>query len=401
MKALFYIARKYLFSKSTQRSVNLINYITFAVIIIGSAALFIVLSAFSGLRIYSLSYTNSYDPDFQISPSNGKFMKVSKAELEKVKALDEVTYLAAEVREKVYLQFRNNSTIATIVGVSENYTEVSPIDEALFFGNWNLENNLTSIGIGLSNKLELPILNFENPLQLLVPKTGSFNYAGQGIGSQPFNRASTVVSSVFSLDEESDNSLLYTDIALVQNLLELHPEEYTSLIVRANDAANFKSIYPQLRELLSEEVEIKSKEEFNAALYKMLNTEFAATYTVFTLILIIALFNLTGALITIIIDKKEQLRSIAQMGLNISQLKSVFFVQGLFISVLGGGIGLLFGSLVIGSQIQFEWLKIAPSLPYPVSITVANYLIVFVTISLLGSISSLVAAQKVSPKLLS
>ena len=163
----------------------------------------------------------------------------------------------------------------------------------------------------------------------------------------------------------------------------------------------FKSIYPKLRELLSEEVEIKSKEEFNAALYKMLNTEFAATYTVFTLILIIALFNLTGALITIIIDKKEQLRSIAQMGLNISQLKTVFFVQGLFISVLGGGIGLLFGSLIIGSQIQFEWLKIAPSLPYPVSITVVNYLIVFVTISVLGSISSLVAAQKVSPKLLS
>ena len=223
-------------------------------------------------------------------------MKVSETELEKIKALDEVTYLATEVREKVYLQFRNNSTIATIVGVSENYTEVSPIDEALFFGNWNLENNLSSIGIGLSNKLELPILNFENPLQLLVPKAGNFNFGSQGIGSQPFNRAGVVVSSVFSLDEESDNSLLYTDIALVQDLLELHPEEYTSLIVRANDVANFKSIYPQLRELLSEEVEIKSKEEFNAALYKMLNTEFAATYTVFTLILIIALFNLTGRL---------------------------------------------------------------------------------------------------------
>lgn len=401
MKALFYIARKYLFSKSTQRSVNLINYITFAVIIVGSAALFIVLSAFSGLRIYSLSYTNSYDPDFQISPSNGKFLKVSETELEQIKALDEVTFLATEVREKVYLQFRNKSTIATIVGVSENYTKVSPIDEALFFGNWNLENNLSSIGIGLSNKLELPILNFENPLQLLVPKTGDFNFAGQGFGSQPFNRAGVVVSSVFSLDEESDNSLLYTDIALVQDLLELHPEEYTSLIIRTNDAASFRAIYPMLRELLSEEVEIKSKEEFNAALYKMLNTEFAATYTVFTLILIIALFNLTGALITIIIDKKEQLRSIAQMGLNISQLKSVFFVQGLFISVLGGGVGLLFGSLIIGSQIQFEWLKIAPNLPYPVSITTVNYLIVLMTISVLGSISSLVAAQKVSPRLLS
>ncbi|MAJ32449.1 MAG: ABC transporter permease [Flavobacteriaceae bacterium] len=401
MKALFYIAQKYLFSKSTQRSVNLINYITFTVIIIGSAALFIVLSAFSGLRTYSLSYTNNYDPDFQISPSSGKFLKVSDDELQKIRGLDEVTYLAAEVREKVYLQFKNNSTIATIVGVSENYSEVSPIDEALFFGNWNLENNLSSIGIGLSNKLELPILNFENPLQLLVPKKGNLTFASQGIGSQPFNRAHVVVSSVFSLDEESDNSLLYTDMALVQNLLELHPEEYTSLIVRANNPADFKTIYAELRELLSEEIEIKSKEEFNAALYKMLNTEFAATYTVFTLILIIALFNLTGALITIIIDKKEQLRSIAQMGLTISHLKSIFFVQGLFISVLGGGVGLLFGSLIISSQIQFEWLKIAPNLPYPVNITAVNYLIVLVTISVLGSISSLVAAQKVSPRLLS
>ena len=115
---------------------NIINFITFLVIVIGSAALFIVLSAFAGLKTFSLSFSNTFDPDLKALPTTGKVFSISEAEQNKLKNIQGLANYAKELEERAYLTYKEKSTIAYIKGVDENYRSVTGVDSTLYFGNW-------------------------------------------------------------------------------------------------------------------------------------------------------------------------------------------------------------------------------------------------------------------------
>ena len=126
---------------------NIINFITFLVIVIGSAALFIVLSAFSGLKSFSLQFSNAFDPDLKAIPVTGKFFSISDEEEQKLANLDHVAHYSKEIEERVYLTFRDKSHLATLKGVDHNFTQTTGIDSTLYFGDWGLTDYSSVIGI--------------------------------------------------------------------------------------------------------------------------------------------------------------------------------------------------------------------------------------------------------------
>jgi len=133
----------------------------------------------------------------------------------------------------------------------------------------------------------------------------------------------------------------------------------------------------------------------------MLNTENLATYLIFTLVLIIALFNVVGAIIMMILDKQQNSRTLYSLGTTLREIRRIYFVQGVIVTTMGGVIGVVLGSLLIASQLAFGWLKITPSLAYPVEYQLVNVLIVLGTIMVLGLIASKIASRRVNKKLLS
>jgi lipoprotein-releasing system permease protein len=153
--------------------------------------------------------------------------------------------------------------------------------------------------------------------------------------------------------------------------------------------------------VLGSQVTLKDREEQNTTLYRMLNTENLATYLIFTLVLIIALFNVVGAIIMMILDKQQNSRTLYSLGTTVREIRRIYFLQGVIVTGLGGLLGLFLASLLIWSQLLFGWLMITPSLAYPVEYKAVNVLIVLGTILVLGVIASRIASSRVNKKLLS
>ena len=163
---------------------------------------------------------------------------------------------------------------------------------------------------------------------------------------------------------------------------------------------NTVEVIDAITKICNNKVEVKTRAQLNATLYKMLNTENIAVYLIFTLVIIIALFNLIGALIMMVLDKKANLKTLYNLGTEVKDLRKIFLLQGTLLSVFGGAIGLLLGIIIVVLQQQFQLVMITQSLAYPVEFSFQNVAIVFGTIVTLGFISSVIASSRVTKKLL-
>lgn len=396
----FYIARRYVRSKSRQSAVNVINFITFLVIVIGSAALFIVLSGFAGLKTFSLSFSNTFDPDLKAEPAVGKFYSLSQLELEQLRTIDGVRFFSREIEERVYLTHRQKSHVAYIKGVDSLYPSTTGVDSTLYLGSWNVTGQQAVLGIGIANLLGLTINNFRSPLVVLAPKPGKGSISQQSLNDKPYTELSLVLSGVYAIEENLDKKYVFADLPLVQALLEKNAEQVSGLNFRLAPGADAELARTQIREVLGDKVLLKDRKQLNSTLYRMLNTENLATYLIFTLVLIIALFNVVGAIIMMILDKLQNSKTLYSLGTTIRELRRIYFIQGVLVTSVGGLAGVALGSFLVVSQLYFGWLKITPSLAYPVEYQAVNVLIVLSTIVLLGLIAAKIASSRVTQKLI-
>lgn len=395
-----YIAKRYLRSKSSQNAVNIINFITFLVIVIGSAALFIVLSAFAGLKTFSLSFSNTFDPDLKASPAIGKHFSISADEESALNHIEGLASFSKELEERTYLTYKEKSTIAHIKGVDQNYRNVTGVDSTLIFGNWGSDLFNGVIGIGIYNLLGVPINN-RSAMEVLVPKPGEGSFSQQGLNAKPYDDIALVVSGVFAVEETLDKKYVFAHLPVVQELLQKDSTDISGINFKLMENASAEDVRNSIVGILGDKVSVLTRREQNTSLYRMLNTENLATYLIFTLVLIIALFNVVGAIIMMILDKQQNSKTLYSLGTTINELRRIYFIQGLLVTSFGGLIGVLIGSLLIVSQLVFGWLKITPSLAYPVEFNALNVLIVIGTIVVLGFISSKIASSRINEKLIS
>ncbi len=381
---------------------NIINFITFLVIVIGSAALFVVLSAFAGLKTFSLSFTNTFDPDLKALPVTGKYFSISPKEEDALKDIEGLANYSKELEERAYLTFREKSCIAYIKGVDNNYRSVTGVDSTLYFGNWGVMEYNGVAGIGIYNQLGVPIDNYQNPMTVLVPKPGEGSFSPQGLNSpKPYNELPIVLSGVYAIEENLDKKYVFVQLPLVQALLEKDSTQVSGINFKLDNTSASDVVKDKIRNVLGNKVLLLNRQEQNGTLHRMLNTENLATYLIFTLVLIIALFNVVGAIIMMILDKQQNSKTLFSLGATIKELRTIYFTQGLLVTTLGGLIGVLIGSLLIGSQLAFGWLKITPSLAYPVEYNVMNLFVVLATIVVLGFVSSKIASSRINQRLVS
>lgn len=400
MNVPLYIAKRYLRSKSSQNAVNIINAVTFGVIVIGSAALFIVLSGFSGLKNFSVSFSNTFDPDLKAIPATGKVFSLSEEQEIGLNNLPGVVSYSKELEERVYLTHDQKSMIAYIKGVDSNYTQTTAMDSAVFLGQFDLSLQQTVAGIGIASLLNLSLNDFRSPLAVLAPKPGNKGGMPQGFSEQPYNQLNVVMSGIYQVEEALDKKYVFTELPVVQALLDRDSTQISGINFKLNPTIKEISVRREIESLLGDTVLLKNRRELNQTLYRMLNTENLATYLIFTLVLIIALFNVVGAIIMMILDKKDHLKTLYALGLNHLELRRIYFLQGVLLTSFGGLIGVLLGVILIGSQLLFGWLLITPSLAYPVALTWENFGVVLFTIVILGVLASKIASSRIRPSIL-
>lgn len=394
----FYIAKRYAFSLSKTTAINVITFIASFGIIVGAMALFVVLSVFSGLRDFSLSFTNATDPDLRIETLKGKSFFLSKTQETQLKSSKEFAKYSKIVEERALFYYNNKEHVAYLKGVDNNFTSVNNFNKFLYAGNWLEPNtNQVVVGSGISRKLALGLFDFNNVLEVYVPKPGS------GMIENPeeaFNKAPLLTSGIFQVSEDIDEKYIFAAMPLAQDLLNYKPNQLTYIDFKMAPNVSEADAIATINKIFPNQVKVKNRAQLNDALYKMLNTENIAVYLIFTLVIIIALFNLIGAIIMMIIEKKSNLKTLYNLGTEIKYLKNIFLFQGNIISIFGGILGLILGVIVVLIQQQFELIMITPSLAYPVVFETKNILIVLFTIVVLGFIASKIASSTVSKKLL-
>lgn len=398
MKFPVFFAKRYLFSKSSNNAINIITGIAALGIIIGAMSLFIVLSGFAGLKEFSLQFTNYFDSDYEVTPQQGKTFFLNE---EHKKALENSTYIEAYtkvIEERVFLHFNGKSHIAYIKGVDENYDKVNAIDSILYAGNWMEEGvHEVVIGTGTASRLSLGMYDYSNLLEIYVPKPGQ----GQILDpSNAFNRQRAVVSGLYFVTDDVNAKYIFSDFEFAKSLLQLKQGELYSLEVKAVPGIKESVLRNELVSLLGDDLVIKNRMQQNDALYKMLNTENIAVYLIFTLVLIVALFNVIGSIIMMVLDKREDIQTLYNLGAEIKSIRRVFFLQGALMTGFGGIVGVLLGVLVVGAQLRWKLLYITASLPYPVKLRLENILLVLGTIFVLGLIASKIAATRVRKSLI-
>ncbi len=400
MNFSLYIAKRYLFSKSSNNAINIISIIAAVGVIVGAMALFIVLSAFSGLKDFSLQFSNFFDSDLKVLPASGKTISFSEDTESRLKALPGIVSYAQVVEERVFLQFKGKNDIAAIKGVDASYASVKPLDSILAVGQWFTPGDgEVVLGFGTAYKLSLGTYDYTNPLEIYVPKPGTGQISAIDAASA-FNRASAVVSGVYDVNEDANNAYVFSDIATARTLLEMEERTISSLEIKTEPSADEATLKGALQEIFSEEILVKNRIQQNDALYKMLNTENIAVYLIFTLVMIIALFNVIGSIIMMVLDKRKNIKTLYNLGATLPSIKNIFFLQGVLMTTLGGLLGILLGILIVWGQLQFEWVYITATLPYPMELTMPNILIVFCTIFVLGLLASKIAASRVRAPLL-
>lgn len=367
---------------------------------VGAMSLFIVLSGFSGLKDFSLQFTNVFDSDLKILPSSGKTITFSEAQKNQLKNIEDIESISEIIEERVFLHYKGKNHIAYIKGVDSRYGKVTQLDSIMYYGEWFVPHqNEVVVGLSTIAKLSMGVRDYGAPLEIYVPKpgTGQLNALDP---SDAFSKENVVVSGVYQVNEDLDAKYVFTDLAFARNLLSLDTTKISSIEMKLLPTASEELVREEIKKNFPEGIIIKNRIQQNDALYKMLNTENIAVYLIFTLVLIIALFNVIGSIIMMVLDKRKNIKTLYNLGASLPEIRRIFFLQGTLMTVLGGLLGIILGILAVMAQLKFEFVAITSTLPYPVKLELLNVVIVFATISVLGIIASKIASSRVREKLL-
>ncbi len=393
-----FIARRYLISSSKNNAINIITGIASLGIIVGALALFVVLSVFSGLREFSMSFSNDFDPDLKISATLGKSFILLPDQKTKIISVNGVQSFSSVIEERVLFTFAGKEKVAYLKGVDSLFTDVNDISKNIISGQWLAPETYQVVaGAGIANSLSMGLFDFNNRLEAYVPKPGKGAIENP---AQAFNKETLIPVGAYAINEELDSKYVFAELQLVQELLQYDTNQISAVEIKLQPNANEAEVMNALTAIFNNKVTIKTRAQQNDALYKMLNTENIAVYLIFTLVIIIALFNLIGALIMTIIDKKANLKTLVNLGAEVKDLRKIFLLHGTLLTIAGGIFGLLLGIAIVFVQQHFQLIMITESLAYPVVFSFKNVAVVFGTIVTLGILSSLIAASRVTTKLL-
>ena len=387
-----------MFSKSKNNAINSISIIAAVGIVVSAMSLFVVLSVFSGLRDFSVQFTNNLDPDLKLNATSGKSFFISPAQVMQLKAINQIQSSSKVIEERVLFNFVDKQMVTYLKGVDANFVNVNGTSKKIFSGFWLKPNTYqVVIGYGIASKLSLGLLDFNNQFEVYVPKAGKGTIENE---EDAFNKSVLIPVGIYNISDDLDSKYVFADLQLTQQLLQFKPNQISGIEIKLRPNANKEAVIKEIVTIFDNKVQVKTREQLNETMYKMLNTENIAVYLIFTLVIIIALFNLIGALIMMILDKKNNLKTLTHLGVELKNLRFIFLIQGVLLSFFGGVMGVILGCILVVVQQQTNFIMVSESLPYPVVFNFFNLFVVLATIVLLGFAASLIASSRVSKTLL-
>ena len=382
---IYKIALRYFFSKDKKTIVNRINGFAFFMIISAACVLLIVLSGFAGLKDFGLTYTSSFDPDLKIIPNKGSYFMADKERLGLLEKIEGVVSASPVIEEKVVLSNELNSGAILLKGVYDDYYMGPTLDSLSLIGAFS-PNKPSSIYLGadLASSLEVVMSDDFSLLATAAKKESRSLFS-----FSPFNTRLLDIEGIYQISSDIEKKFAFTSMNTISSLIGLGENSYTSIEIESDGSINKVDLEKEINNLFASDLSVLDKQDLNPALYKMLNTENLAVYLIFSLVALISMFNLVGSITIMMVEKKKDLRVIEILGGQKKDFNHIFFSLGVFTTVFGTILGIGLAWLLIAFQNFYSFVYVpGTSIPYPVSLTSSNVVIVFTTVVLMGVVTS-------------
>jgi len=402
----FYIAKRYLIAKKSHNIINIISIISVIGVMVGTGALIIVLSVFNGFEGLVMGLFNSFNPDLKIEAIEGKTFTLSEDQSRKIKQIPGIAFVVETVEENALARFGDKQSIVMMKGVEDSFMEMTPLGDFMVNGNYTLGSSnrpAAVIGAGVAYYLGIYPEDFAVPMSLYLPKRTRKTLTGTP--EQSFNSLPVHVAGVFTIQQEFDMSYVIVPITLARELLE-YDREVTSLEIGLTYPADISQVKQSIRELLGADFQVKDRYQQQALLYRVMKSEKWAVFFILSMILVIAAFNMIGSLSMLIVDKKKDIAVLWSLGASKSQIRKIFFSEGMMISLAGGLLGLFLGGLLALLQQEFGFLRLGGGEgtyivdAYPVKVQLLDFIYVMITVVVIGAATTWYPVRQISKKYL-
>ena len=403
----FYIARRYLFSKKSHNAINVISTISVCGVALATLALVCTLSVFNGFQDLVETFFTAFDPQLKITTTHGKVFDGQDSRVLQLKKLPEVEVYSESLEDNVMVQYQGRQAMAVIKGVEDNFDQLTPIDSSLFGrGDLLLHDEVVDYaipGIQLLSTLGSGI-RFLDPLEIYAPRRGAkVNMANPSTGFVTGNLFSSGL--VFAVNQEKyDASYILTSMDFARKLFQ-YTTEVSAVNLKLKDGASIDAVKKRIQLLLGDDFRVQDRYEQQADTFRIMEIEKLISYLFLTFILMIACFNVIGSLSMLIIDKRDDVVTLRNLGASDKQIVHIFLFEGRMISLFGALAGVILGLLLCWLQQEYGLISLGDSGSfvvdaYPVSVHASDVIIVFVTVLLVGFLSVWYPVRFLSKRLL-
>ena len=376
-------------------AINIISGISMLGVLIGSAALIIILSVFNGFEVTILSLYSNFTPEIKIEPRLGKTFDPNTAYFNTLHHDTRVFSFTEVLQEKAMIKYNGKPFIGTVMGVSDGFIKNPLLDSIVQSGSFTLKadsQQFAVIGASVQGSLGINVHDQLSNIEIYSPRRDARN------GSNPLDEfvvRSIKPSGVFAIGPDFDD-IVVTPIEFARDLLN-QPKNVSSLQINYKKGTNIEAIKDSIKNKIGDKFIVKNRTEQNAELYKTLNYERWFIYMILIFVLIIATFNIIGSLTMLVIEKRKDIAVLTSLGADKQLIQGIFFFEGMMIAMIGCVAGIILGLLFCILQQRFGLVKMGSKMSvldaYPISLRISDFGLVFLTVSVISVIASVISAR--------
>lgn len=384
-----------MFSRKKMHAINIISGISMIGVLIGSAALIIILSVFNGFEKVILSLYSNFSPEIKIEPRLGKTFDPNTAYFNTLHKDPRIFSYTYALQEKAVIKYNNKPFIGTIRGVSDDFLKNTQLDSTIQSGSFTLKYGgryFAVVGSTVQGSLDISVRDHFAPLEIYSPKRTATSAASP---LDQFVVRSISPSGVFAVEQEFDDMVI-APIEFVRDLLD-QPVNVSSIEINFKKGTDLSAVQKEIQQNAGNDFTIKNRSQQNVELYKTLNYERWFIFMILTFVLIIAIFNIIGSLTMLVIDKRKDIAILTSLGANKRLIQGIFFFEGMMISFIGCITGVFLGTVFCILQQNFGLVKMGTKMSvldaYPVAFRLSSFALVFFTVGIIAIIASGISAR--------
>ncbi|HEY1872109.1 MAG TPA: FtsX-like permease family protein, partial [Chitinophagaceae bacterium] len=380
----FLFAWRYFKAKKSTNAINIISWISIVAIVIGTAALILVLSVFNGFEGLVKSLYSSFYPDIRISSASGKIITITSEQLQKLHGVAGVRNFSLVAEEKALLQNGDYQSMVVLKGVDENYRYVTGVEDHIIKGNYNLGNvdsPFVILGAGVENALKTESDKNLLALNIYLPKRSSSELIDplQNISEDSINTAGT-----FVIQQDFDNKYAITNLDFLKSMLGLGRNEYGAVEIILKTSANADDVKAELQNIFGRDYNVQTRYEQNQSLYSIMRAEKWVIYAILVLLMIVFSFTIISSLTMLVIEKEKDISVLHALGGNRNFIQKIFLSEGLLLAIIGGIAGILLALLLAWLQVNFKLIPLEGGSflidYFPVKLKASDFILVSITV---------------------